>query len=80
MILGLAQWVRDWGIVVSFGVGRRHSSDPTLLRLWCRPAAVDPIQPLAWELPYAAGTALEKTKRQYPPPKNKRIKKKKKDN
>ena len=24
--------------------------DPWLL--WCRPAAVAPIQPLAWELPY----------------------------
>ena len=32
--------------------------------LWCRPAATAPIQPLAWELPYAVGAALEKTKRQ----------------
>ena len=30
--------------------------------LWCRPAAVGPIQPLAWELPYAVGAALKKKK------------------
>ena len=30
--------------------------------LWCRPAAVAPIGPLAWELPYAAGTALKDKK------------------
>ena len=42
----LAQWVKD----------------PVLLWLWCRPAAVAPIHPLAWELPYAAGTALKKQK------------------
>ena len=30
-----------------------------LLWLWCRPAAVGPIQPLAWEPPYAAGAALK---------------------
>ena len=28
--------------------------------LWCRPAAVDPIRPLAWEPPYAADAALKK--------------------
>ena len=32
--------------------------------LWCRLAAVALIRPLAWEPPYAAGVALEKTKRQ----------------
>ena len=31
-----------------------------LLWLWDRPAAVALIQPLAWELPYAAPTALKK--------------------
>jgi len=30
-----------------------------LLWLWCRPAAVAPIGPLAWEPPYAAGVALK---------------------
>ena len=49
------------GVAVSCGVGRRRGSDPELLQLWCKLAAVAPIQPLAWELPYAAGAA--------PPPK-----------
>ena len=31
-----------------------------MVLLWlCRPAAVAPIQPLAWELPYASGVALK---------------------
>ena len=36
------------------GVGSRLGSDPA----W--PAAIAPIQPLAWELPYAAGAALKR--------------------
>ena len=31
--------------------------------LWCRPAAVAPIGPLAWELPYATGEALTRQKK-----------------
>ena len=31
--------------------------------LWCRPAAIAPIIPLAWELPYATGMALKKEKK-----------------
>ena len=41
------------GIAVNCGVGHRCSSDPALLWLWCRPAAIAPIGPLAWELSYA---------------------------
>ena len=41
------------------GVGRRHGLDPKLLWLWCRLAVVAPIRPLAWESPYATGTALK---------------------
>ena len=41
------------------GVGHRRGSDLPLLWLWCRPAAVVLIQPLAWEPPYAAGAALK---------------------
>ena len=41
-IPGLAQWVED----------------PALPWLWRRPAATAPIQPLAWEPPYAAGLSL----------------------
>ena len=47
LIPSLAQWVRD----------------PALLWLWSRLAATAPIRPLAWEPPYAAGAALEKTKK-----------------
>ena len=49
-IPGLTQWVKDLA----------------LLWLWCRPAAAAPIQPLAWELPYATGAVLKqnKTKKQ----------------
>ena len=50
---------QGFGVPVSCSAGRRHSLDPALLWLWCRPAAVAPIRPLAWELPYAAGAALK---------------------
>ena len=33
-----------------------------MLWLWVRPVATALIRPLAWEPPYAAGAALEKTK------------------
>ena len=46
---------------MSCGVGCRGGLDPTLLWLWHRLAAIAPIRPLAWELMYAAGAALEKT-------------------
>ena len=45
------------------GVGHRCGSDPVLLWLWTRPAAAAPIQPLAWELPYAADVALKRPKK-----------------
>ena len=48
---------------MSCGVGRRHSLDSVLLWLWCRPAAVAPIRPLAWELPYATGCGPKKKKK-----------------
>ena len=41
LIPGLAQWVKDLA----------------LLWLWCRPAAAAPIQPPAWEPPYATPEA-----------------------
>ena len=54
-----------WGssVAVSYGVGRRCSSDPALLWLWCRPVATAPVGPLAWEPPYTTGVALEKAKK-----------------
>ena len=48
---------------MSCGVGRRRGLDPALLWFWCRPAAIAPIRPLAWEPPYATGASLEKTKK-----------------
>ena len=50
-IPGLTQWVKD--LAMSYGVGHRHGSDPTLLWLCYRPAASALIQPLAWEPPHA---------------------------
>ena len=47
---------------MSSGVGCRRSLDPALLWLWRRLAPVALIRPLAWEPPYAVGTALEKAK------------------
>ena len=35
-----------------------------MLWLWCRPVAAAPIQPLAQELPYAAGMALTLKKKE----------------
>ena len=52
------------GVAVSCGIGHRRCSDPTLLWLWCRPAAIALIQPVAWELPYAANAALKKAKKE----------------
>ena len=37
--------------------------DPMLPGLWHRPAEVAPIQPLAWELLYAACVALKRQKK-----------------
>ena len=48
---------------MSCGVDHRRGSDPTMLWLWRRPAAVAPIQPLAWEPPYAWGVALKRQKK-----------------
>ena len=45
---GLAQWVKD----------------PTLLWLWCRPAAAALIGPLAKKQTYTTGVAIEKAKKQ----------------
>ena len=58
-ILALLNGQRS-GVAGSSGVGRGQSLDPPLPWLWCRPAPVALIQPLAWELPYAcAGAALK---------------------
>ena len=48
MIPGFTQWVKDLA----------------LLWLYCTPAAVAPVGPLAWEPPYAVGAALKRQKDQ----------------
>ena len=61
LIPGLAQWVKDLelpGAVVY--IGHRCGSDPALLWLGHRPAAIALIGPLTWEPPYAMGVALKK--------------------
>ena len=35
--------MQGFGIAMSYGVGHRHGSGPTLLWLWCRPAATAQI-------------------------------------
>jgi len=45
------------------GMGHRCDLDPVLLWLWYRSADTVPIQPLAWELPYATNVALKKKKK-----------------
>ena len=37
--------------------------DPALLWLWCRPTAIAPTRPLAWDPPFAAGVALKRQKK-----------------
>ena len=59
---GLPQWVKASSIAISCDLGHIHGLDPALLWLWCRPATVAPIQPLAWELPCAVCVALKKQK------------------
>ena len=49
--------------------------DPALLWLWYRPVAVALIQPLAWKLLYAAGTALKKKQNKTKQKKKKQKKK-----
>ena len=50
---------------MSFSVACKHDLDPALLWLWCRPGASALIGPLAWELPYATGTAVKRKKKNF---------------
>ena len=45
-------WVRSLALLSGLRIRRCHD-------LWRRPAATAPIRPLAWEPPYAVGTALK---------------------
>ena len=59
------------------GVGHRHGLDLALLWLWCTPAAVALIWPLAWEPPYAKGATLNRQKTKKKKKKKKKEKKEK---
>ena len=48
---------------MSCSVGCRGSSDPVLLWLWYRLAAIALIQSLAWKPPYAMSVALKRQKK-----------------
>ena len=48
---------------MSCGIGRRCSSDPALLWLWCRPTATALKGPLAWETSVCCGYGPKKTKK-----------------
>ena len=48
---------------MSRGGGHRHSSNLALLWLWCGPATVTLIRPLARKLPCATGVALKSKKK-----------------
>ena len=59
-ILGLTQWVEDlalpWAVM--------KVADVAQILCCCDCGATAPIQPLAWEPPYASGAALKKKKTQ----------------
>ena len=58
----MRMWARSLALLsvaLSCGVGHSYGSDPSLLWLWHRLAAVPPIRPQAWKLPYATGVALK---------------------
>ena len=61
-IPGLAQWAKDPILPWACGLGHRCGLDPTLLWLWCTPAATAPIWPRACETPYAMGGTLKRQK------------------
>ena len=54
-IPGPAQWVKDPALPQA----AVWVADAAQLCLWCRPAAVALIQPLAWKLPFGAPAALK---------------------
>ena len=49
-------------MAVSYSVDCRRGSKLALMWLWHRPVATALILPLAWEPPYAVGTALKRQK------------------
>ena len=68
-IVSVRMWVPSLtslsGVATSCGIGCRCGSYLALLWLWlwCRLAAATPVQPLAWEPPYATSTVLKRKRK-----------------
>ena len=60
MIPSLAQLIKEPALLEAAVEVSDAAQNPVLLRR--RPVAEAPIQPLAWELPYATGAALKRKK------------------
>ena len=57
-------WVQSLALLRGLGIWHRHELwCRSKLWLWHRPAAIAPIQPLAWEPPYAMDVALKSQKK-----------------
>ena len=67
--LALLSGLRIRSCYESCGIG----CSSRLLWPWCRPAAIAPILPLAWETPYAVGAALKRQKKNPNQTKNKTL-------
>ena len=59
-VKNLASIHEDVGPIPGLSQRVKH---PELLWLWCRPATAAPIQPLAWEIPYAPVAQKKKEKK-----------------
>ena len=50
--------LRIWSLALFSGLSIQHCCE-----LWCRPAAVAPVRPLAWDHPFVSGLALKSKKK-----------------
>ena len=62
-ILGFGQWFKDPVLPQAAAEVIDVTQIQCWPRLWCRPAAAAPIQPLVLELPYATGSSLKRKKK-----------------
>ena len=62
-IPGLRQWVKDPGVAGKLWLKSKTPLGSVLVvDMALKPAAVAPIRPLAWELPYAASASFKRKK------------------